>query len=238
VSDAEVVLSERPRLRGLGLMLEGSTGPGLFVFLVLATLAAVFALRGMTVAPFRSAALVAAIAGLSPLFFTLGGARLVLPRKQLEPSALEPYYTLFRKRRLPMELIARRIDLAANTDEHRLRVLVPRPIAGFDSLELALEWHHGGWFLAIRPVFIARVRDGSPAHLALPRDAHWSRGRHRDERVALIRPPASPAACLATARQLASRLEAPRERTSRRNKGSTGTRANQTVTARRQVNAA
>jgi hypothetical protein len=217
VVDADTVFAERPRLRGVGSLLEGSTGPGLFVFLLVTGLMSVFALRGMTVAPYRSAALAAAIAGLTPLFFTLGGARLLLPRRRLEPSALEPYFTLFSKRRLPVELIARQVDVADGAaDEHRLRLLPPRPLAGFDSLELALEWHHGGWFLAVRPVFIARVREGSAAHQALPREARWSRGRHRDERVALIRPLASPSACLAKARELLGRLNQPVERSAKR----------------------
>lgn len=216
VVDPDDALVGTRRLRGAGVLLEASTGPGLLVFATLALVAAVFALRGMTEAPYRSAALVAALAGLSPLFVTLGGARLALPRALLETSALEPYYSLFRKRRQPIELIARHVDGGDTSDEHRVRLLVSRPLAGFDSLELGLEWHHGGWFLAVRPVFIARVREGSLAHLALPRDAHWSRGRQRDERIALIRPAASPAACLAKARELRERLTQPLGRSAKR----------------------
>lgn len=239
VVDPKTVFGPQPRLRGAGQLLEGSTGPGLFVFLALGAVAVVFALRGIGSSPYHSAAIVAGLASVTPLFFTLGGARLSLPRVILEPARLEPYYSLLSKRRLPVELIARSLEGGeGEADEHRVRFQLPHATTGFDSLELALEWHHGGWFLAVRPVFITRVREGSPAHEALPRDAHWSRGRHRDERVALIRCAGSPSAVVATARELLQRLTAPTARPRGGNRRDAGALGRTQLGSRRPVTAA
>jgi hypothetical protein len=209
--EPEKVFTGRPRLRGAGTLLEASTVSGFVCFVVVETVTAVFALRTIGTEPYRSAALATLLAVWVPLFWTLGGARLTLPRRRLEPSALEPYFTLLAKRGLSIELIARtaaNADPPERADEHRIRFLLPDAAAGFDSLELALEWMHGGWFLSTRPVFIVRTREGSPAHEALPRQAVWSRGRHRDERIALLRPnTAWPEASLLLARELLHRLE-------------------------------
>jgi hypothetical protein len=215
--DPERALAPRKPLLGAGKILEGTAIPGLLVFLLLEATTIVLALRGIGDEPARSMALLALAAAWVPLFFTLGGARLAAPRHVLEPAALEPHYALLARKGLPVTLIGRvpaKLDGPGAVDELRIRFAHPNPLAGFDSLELALEWHHGGWALSVRPVFIARVRDGSPAHEALPRAAHWSRGRDRDERVALIRPfTAWPSGSLSVAKELLARLSRPKAAT-------------------------
>jgi hypothetical protein len=212
--DPDVALGLPARLPGVGRVLEGTTGPGFATFFIVQSATIVFALRSIGTQPAQSAALLSLSAMWIPLFFTLGGALLALPKNRLEPSSLEPYHSLLVKKGLPVQLIGRspaKPESDGGLDELRLRFDPPSPLAGFDSLELALEWHHGGWSLSVRPVFIARARDGSPAHEALPRSAQWSRGRHRDERVALIRPwTAWPNSSLAVARELLRRLNRPK----------------------------
>lgn len=216
-------------LRGFGVLLEGTTIPGFFVFALGFGGVLIAALRPIRSAPFHSATLLAFGSLLVPLFFTLGGALLTLPRLELERRAILPLYRLMRRRRLPVEMIERiahqRDSDAPVKDEWRLRFIVPYAVPGFDSLELAVEVQHGGWFAVRKPVFIARVRDASEAHQALPRDAEWSRGRHRDERVALLRPAhGSDAACARMARQIIQRLQggktaSPRANQARKSRG-------------------
>jgi hypothetical protein len=60
------------------------------------------------------------------------------------------------------------------------------------------------------PSVIVRVRDGSEAHRATPRDAEWSRGRDSEERVAVVRPSLPlPSATLETLVELLAALQRP-----------------------------
>ncbi|MEN9578670.1 MAG: hypothetical protein RJA70_1679, partial [Pseudomonadota bacterium] len=73
-------------------------------------------------------------------------------------------------------------------DELRLQIPLSHTRVGFQGLELGLESLPAPWMPLRTPVIVVRVREGSPAHDALPREAQWSRGRDSDERVALLRP--------------------------------------------------
>lgn len=214
--DPDGVLSDALELRGWGRLLEGTTLSGLAIFTTLLAAIVVFALRHVGVAPYRAVTLIALSTLLVPVFFTLGGARLCLPRMELDRRVVCALHTALRKRKLKATLVGRVAWPSSGappaTDEIRIRIELDRPRAGLESLELALETTHGGWFAVSQPVFIVRVRDGSDAHQALPRGASWCRGRYRDERIALLRLTLpTKDACADTARALAERLTRQRQ---------------------------
>jgi hypothetical protein len=206
---------EAVALRGAGRWLEATTAPGASLLLLSSGGIVIVALRNIATAPYRAAALIAFALLLLPLFFVVGGARLCQSRLELERAALKPIGQRLTTRRIDHDVVARVPAESpgndrASVDEYRLHLNVPRARSGFDSLELAVELQHGGWYAIPQAVFIARVREGSAAHEALPRGAEWSRGRHRDERIALLRPTlSSSGACLALAEELIQLLSEP-----------------------------
>lgn len=70
-------------------------------------------------------------------------------------------------------------------DEIRMRLCAPRALAGLRALEIGVEIGGG---LTAMPCVVVRVDDDSAAYRALPRSVQWVRGRHGDERVAILRP--------------------------------------------------
>jgi hypothetical protein len=74
---------------------------------------------------------------------------------------------------------------ASGFDEIRLRIQPERALAGLRVLEIGVEIGAG---LVALPCVLVRVDEDSPAHRALPRHVQWVRGRHGEERVAVLRP--------------------------------------------------
>ena len=73
-------------------------------------------------------------------------------------------------------------------DELRLVVMPHRTLAGLVSIEVGLEYQHGGGGPVGLPYTLLRVQDGSPSYHALARNVAWMRGREPGERVAVVRP--------------------------------------------------
>lgn len=85
----------------------------------------------------------------------------------------------------PLEAEASSQRRAPTCDEVRLRILPDRALPGLRVLEVGVEIGAG---LVALPCVLVRVDEDSPAHRALPRDVQWVRGRHGQERVAILRP--------------------------------------------------
>jgi len=108
----------------------------------------------------------------------------------------------------------------ASWDEVRLRIVLRAAPSGLRAFEVILEERAGRY---LSPSVLLRVRDESAAHLGLPKDIPWQRGRSSDERVAILAPTAPSFA--QTARLVKSLLRSfqgiqSKSKTSRRSGGS------------------
>lgn len=98
-------------------------------------------------------------------------------------------------------------------DEIRLRLCPPRVLRGLRVVEIGVEIGGG---LTAMPCVVVRIDDESPAYRALPRGVPWVRGRHGDERVAILRPSVpSRAQCLRIARGVLRLVTVPTEQGAR-----------------------
>lgn len=121
-------------------------------------------------------------------------------------------------------------------DEIRLRLCPPRVLRGLRVVEIGVEIGGG---LTAMPCVVVRVDDDSPAYRALPRGVPWVRGRHGDERVAILRPSVpSRAQCLRIARGVLRLVTVPTEEGARSGKngrvrvaGSSGAQPAEALTA-------
>jgi len=150
---------------------------------------------------------------LVPLFFTLGAfndksllveQRDFLRRLSKRMARLCPGVQLVVQGRFSAD--------AARPDELRLRLVLPDAMAGLTAFEIGLGFVETGLTRLLVPVAIIRVREGSPAHKALPSDAQWSRGRDVDERVAVVRAPLPLlSSCTESVVELVGSLRQPKE---------------------------
>lgn len=161
--------------------------PGLLVFLTFTGGTALVGLRMIGVSPYISATALFYAMAFVPLFFTVGGKRRLSPvgEQLLFLGPLE-------KRLAPaigsVEFIGRFPTGAERPDEVRLQVRPVAPRAGFRSCQVALECTQGAFGRILTPAILVRVDDRSDAYQSLPRDGQWSRGRHTEERVVVLRP--------------------------------------------------
>ncbi len=179
-SDLKQVQAESVKLPWL----EISCLRGLLLFTLLVAALVVVALRNLAASPYHSAMALVYAAAWLPLFCSLG-----------QEDSLEQARALYGLRRrlarasIHSRLIGRVSEGASGVDEVRLSVEIEGALPGFVGLEVGLE-HWQGWFRRVASwVVIVRVREGSPSCAALPAEAISGRGRHKDERVALFRPP-------------------------------------------------
>jgi hypothetical protein len=167
--------------------LDVSALPGFLVFLVLVGSSALLGLRMLGVSPYYAATALFYAMAFVPLFFTVGGS------KRLSPLAEQLLFLTPILKKVPrsvggVELIGRFPVGSDVPDEVRLQVQPTAPRAGFRGCEVALECTQGGFGRVLTPAILFRVDEQSEAHKNLPREGQWSRGRHAEERVVVMRP--------------------------------------------------
>lgn len=190
--------------------LDAGSGIGLASFVVALAAFAVMGLRLLGQSPYHSAMTLVYSTSLVPLFFTLGSSA----TKSLVQEQAEFLTRLLRRlKRMPGVTggTVGRFSLdEACPDELRLRLDVAGARPGLVAAEVGLGFIDTSLRRLLVPALIVRVRDDSPAHRALPREAHWSRGRDADERVAVIRAPLPLlSSCVETLKDVAARLVVP-----------------------------
>ncbi len=184
----QVELPKLPKLSGFR-WLDASSGVGLVVFAAAVIAFTVAGLRLLGTSPYHSAMTLVYSTALVPLFFTLGAPHhRSLVEEQCE-FLLRLAKRLRRRSALSVQAVGRYGLDAVLPDELRLRVSFAEPRGGLASIEVGLGFVDTSLRRLLVPAVIVRVREDSPAHAALPRDAHWSRGRTAEERVAVIRTP-------------------------------------------------
>lgn len=181
---------ELPSVQGAprGLWLDASGVKGLSLFLVLLVGFAVVGLRLIGSSPYHSAMTLVYSTVLVPLFFTVGSLNHRSLLEEQQSFLVKLTKRLGRRRHLSVVACGRYARDAELPDELRVRLQWEGVIPGLNSFEVGLGFLDTTLKRLLVPAIVVRVREGSPAHLALPRDAHWSRGRDVDERVAVIRP--------------------------------------------------
>jgi hypothetical protein len=189
--DVQLEALEFPAPTRLGRVawLDGGSYKGLLLFVIASVGFMVVGLRLLGASPYHSAMTLVYSAVLVPLFFTLGALSGKGP-VEAQRDFLSRLGARMRKWR-GVEVRARgRFPLgAAEPDELRVALTLSGARSGLIAVEVGVGFTQASLKRIALPVVIVRVRDGSPAHRALPRDAEWSRGRDAEERVALIRPP-------------------------------------------------
>jgi hypothetical protein len=181
----------------------------------------VLGLRLLGSAPYHSAMALVYSAALVPLFFTWGAS----PRETALEAERDFLLRLQRKlekqvrRRAPafkgvqVQGMGRYALGTEVPDELRLKLELSRSVPGLLALEVGLGFAQGSFGRLALPSIIVRVRDGSEAHRATPRDAEWSRGRDAEERVAVVRPSLPlPSATLETLVELLAALQRPSQK--------------------------
>lgn len=161
--------------------------PGLLTFLLCTGSLTLLGLRVIGVSPYLSATALFYAMAFIPLFFTVGGKR------KLSPVSEQLLFLSPIRRRLPkslgaVEFIGRFPAGTDAPDEVRLQVRPTSPRTGFRGCEVALECTQGAFGRILTPAVLVRVDDQSDAYHSLPRDGQWSRGRHSEERVVVLRP--------------------------------------------------
>lgn len=174
------------RSRGARWLDVGSL-PGLFVFLLLTGAAALLGLRMIGVSPYYSATALFYAMAFVPLFFTVGGKRRLSPLDE-QLTFLAPLQRRFPKALGYGEFIGRYPAGSDVPDELRLRVRPASPRPGFRRCEVALECTQGAFGRILTPAVMVQVDDQSEAHRSLPKDGQWSRGRHPEDRIVVLRP--------------------------------------------------
>jgi hypothetical protein len=142
--------------------------------------------------------------------------------------APRPLLLKLRKRLAPLSNLkvvpwARIPDGQREPDELRLLVRVQSALDGAQGLEVGVEFvpsYAGYW---PEPYVLVRVRDATPAHQALLPKLRFQRGRHAEERIAVVKPALPSAAALEVLlRSLADQLAAGAPRTKSRNSAGAG----------------
>jgi hypothetical protein len=167
--------------------LDVSALPGFLIFLVLMGGSALLGLRMLGVSPYYSATALFYAMAFVPLFFTVGGTKRLSPLGE-QLLFLRPILKKVPRSVGSVELIGRFPVGSEVPDEVRLQVQPANPRPGFRGCELALECTQGGFGRVLTPAILFRVDDQSEAHRNLPREGQWSRGRHVEERVVVLRP--------------------------------------------------
>lgn len=167
--------------------LDVSSLPGFSLFLVLIASSALLGLRLLGVSPYYSATALFYAMAFVPLFFTVGGT------KRSSPLAEQLLFLTPIAKKVPrsvgsVELIGRFPIGSEVPDEVRLQVNPLAAREGFRGCEVALECTQGSFGRILTPAILFRVDEQSDAHRNLPREGQWSRGRHADERVVVMRP--------------------------------------------------
>ncbi len=216
----EVELPTLPKLARLR-WLDASSGVGLVVFALALVGFGIAGLRLLGTSPYHSAMTLVYSTALVPLFFTLGTAsHRSLVEEQCE-FLIRLVKRLRRRKGLELEAVGRYGLDRELPDELRLRVGFAEARAGLISVEVGLGFVDTSLRRLLVPAVIVRVREDSAAHQALPRDAHWSRGRSADERVAVVRAPLPlQSSCIETLGEVVARLREPKPTRKRRPRSS------------------
>jgi len=169
--------------------LDASSGMGLLLFTLAIAGFAVFGLRLLGQAPYHSAMVLVYSTTLVPLFFTLGtpNAKPLVEEQREFLSKLRR--RLRRHKGIDCSLQGRFALDTEVPDDLRLRIGLESARQGLVSLDVGVGFVDTTLRRLLVPALVVRVREDSPAHRALPREAHWSPGRAPEERVAVIRAP-------------------------------------------------
>jgi hypothetical protein len=203
------------------LWLDASSGVGLGLFTIAILAFAVLGLRLLGQAPYHSAMTLVYSTALVPLFFTLGSPTSKSLVREQSDFLIRLTKRLRRSRGVEASAVGRFALDAGRPDELRLALNVSGACTGLVSLEVGLGFVDTSLRRLLVPALVVRVREDSPAHRALPRDAHWSRGRDAEERIAVIRAPLPLlASCVECVSDVVARLreEAATEQNPRRRK--------------------
>lgn len=184
-SAIEFVRPRRPTVAWL----DASCWQGLGVFAIATAAFLIVGLRLLGSSPYHSAMTLVYSAVLVPLFFSLGALDNKSAPEEQRDVLLRLLKRLEKWRAVTFEQIGRFASGSPTPDELRLRVKLAGARTGLLSMELAIGFANTSLKRVAVPAVILRVREGSPAHKALPRDAEWSRGRDVDERIAVVRAP-------------------------------------------------
>lgn len=202
-------LSEQEAFRKIkvarpGRWLDAGAPQGFVVFGVLLVAASAIGLRLLPSSPYQALLVVLGSSCLLPIFCTGRTAELP-PDAAHEPRVLLRWLGAKLKKDASLKVVpwARIAEGRAEPDELRLLVLPRHHLSGLRSIEVAVEYHHGGGGSIALPCVLVRAVDGSDAYRSLPRSLVWTRGRKPEERVAIVRP-ALPtrASCLALVRRI------------------------------------
>lgn len=180
----------RPRWPLLVRLYEPSTIPGFFLALALLLFGGAVAFTRLAHDSSQSLLALSFVLLASPLFLT--GRSSDFPRSPAEQAL--PWFRFLSRARLgtlrALELWGRKTDkelVLGPIDEVRIRLLLQRPPSGLRALEVAFEEGPGNY---VSPCLVLRVVDDSPAFGALPVGIAWSRGRHSEEKTAVLHPAA------------------------------------------------
>jgi hypothetical protein len=169
--------------------LDAGSWKGLTLFVLACLGFMVVGLRLLGASPYHSAMTLVYSATLVPLFFSLGSLSGKGPVEAQRDFLGRLSARLAKWRNLEQQQRGRFALGASAPDELRLGLGIADARAGLLGIEVGVGFANASLKRIALPVVIVRVRDGSPAHRALPRDAEWSRGRDPEERVAVVRPP-------------------------------------------------
>lgn len=187
-----------------GRWLDAGSWRGFCVFVLLLSAACGFGLHLLSRSPYQALLVVLASCCLLPVFCT-GRSGELPPDPAGEPRAVLAWLAKKLRKDSSLKVVAwaRIAEGAVEHDELRLLVVPRRRVGGLGSIEVGVEYQHGGGGSIALPCVIVRAADGSDAYRALPRSVVWTRGRKADERVAVVRP-ALPtrAACLKLVRRV------------------------------------
>lgn len=187
LSDEEAFNEAKERLPGQ--WLDATTGVGFLVFALALAAFVVAACAQFAHSPYHALLIALGSACLVPVFCTGRCTELPLdpatqPRRLLQRLKRK----LERLDRVKVVAWARIPKGEARPDELRLLVL-PRPsVGGLSGIEVAMEYQSGGGGPLGLPCVLVRALDRSPAHRKLEHLVQWTRGRHAEEVVAVLRP--------------------------------------------------
>ena len=172
-----------------GRCFQASRFPGLLFLVSSLSGVGIAALRALGNSGFQAVFIVLLGALVFPLFFSVGAERTQAASAQrCFLSELARVLVAKPPQHIVVRAIARFAEPDSRCEELRLHVALKRARSGALGIEVGVESFQMGLTSISYPVIVVRVRDGSPAHQALPPSDLAAEGREPTERVALFRP--------------------------------------------------
>lgn len=163
--------------------------PGSVLLVGLLALASIVALRALDSSAFYTVFFLVLSVLVFPLFLSIGMDQRDATERQLHfLSDLARALIARSPKGIVLRAIGRFGTQALCCEELRIHVSLSGALTGALGIEVGVENYTVGSTCISYPVIVARVRDGSPAHRALPPSDVAARGREPTERVSLFRP--------------------------------------------------